>query len=345
MLVLLCLLAAPSFAWWQLGHMLVAQIAYNGISPVLRLNVDAIARGNEEVFGFSPNFIESASWMDDVKALGLTAFNDWHYVDEPYVLGNVTVPPPATANLTWALRQMRDAYRTTRASLGSRCFALRCLVHLVGDAGQPMHATSLFSDAFPDGDAGGNSFRVRYRGMNTNLHSFFDSGAFRLNDTLSQPLTTGQSLRLSQLAGTIESQFPFSSFPAAQLAFDPAGWIQQSRAHAISTVYLNGQLQVNSDITEEYATNAYNLALQQIALSGYRLQLLLTQNQVPTATSDFGRPTWIVIVVASTCGAFVVGLVGGVFGHWLLQRRRKRFRYLSSIDRDSEDDLVVAREV
>jgi hypothetical protein len=121
MLVLLCLLAAPSFAWWQLGHMLVAQIAYNGISPVLRLNVDAIARGNEEVFGFSPNFIESASWMDDVKALGLTAFNDWHYVDEPYVLGNVTVPPPATANLTWALRIAPRVPRWARA-------ALRCAV-------------------------------------------------------------------------------------------------------------------------------------------------------------------------------------------------------------------------
>src|SRR5262245_48474805 len=41
-----------------------------------------------------------------------------------------------------------------------RSYDLVWLIHLVGDAHQPLHATARFSKTFPDGDAGGNPVKI-----------------------------------------------------------------------------------------------------------------------------------------------------------------------------------------
>ncbi len=171
--------------------------------------------------------------MDDLKTMGLNAFNSWHYCDVPFVIGNVVPPPSPEVNLTWALQDMLSSYKTTRASAGSRAFALRSLVHLVGDIGQPLHSTSLYSADFPTGDQGGNLFKVKYRGAVVNLHNVFDSGAFRLNDTLSQPLTTAQALRIQALAEEAVKLYPRSSFSDADVFFDPMAWINSAHSLAV----------------------------------------------------------------------------------------------------------------
>jgi len=59
----------------------------------------------------------------------------------------------------------------------------RYLVHIVGDIHQPLHSVSLFNSTFPSGDRGGNSLKITL--LNTtvqNLHSFWDAGAFRIQN-------------------------------------------------------------------------------------------------------------------------------------------------------------------
>ncbi len=96
--------------------------------------------------------------MDDLKIMGLNAFNSWHYCDIPIVFGNIVPKPIGDVNSTWAIQTMLASYRTTRATAGSRAFALRALVHLVGDIGQPLHNCNLYSPDFPEGDEGFFSF-------------------------------------------------------------------------------------------------------------------------------------------------------------------------------------------
>jgi len=60
--------------------------------------------------------------------------------------------------------------------------ALRFLTHIIGDVHQPLHSAALFNDQFPNGDEGGNLFKIVYPAdKNINgLHKFFDSGAAKL---------------------------------------------------------------------------------------------------------------------------------------------------------------------
>jgi len=60
--------------------------------------------------------------------------------------------------------------------------ALRFLTHIIGDIHQPLHAAALFNDQFPNGDQGGNLFKIVYPDNKeiNGLHKFFDSGAAKL---------------------------------------------------------------------------------------------------------------------------------------------------------------------
>jgi hypothetical protein len=64
-----------------------------------------------------------------------------------------------------------------------RALFARYLIHMVGDIHQPLHSVALFNHTFPKGDAGGNLLKIKLlNGSVENFHSFWDSGAFRLQN-------------------------------------------------------------------------------------------------------------------------------------------------------------------
>ena len=82
-------------------------------------------------------------------------------------------------NATWALNQSKRTLSDTK-NHGmddglSRSFMLRYLIHNVGDIHQPLHGAAYYSDKFPKGDRGGNSWKVTYNKEINNLHKLWDS--------------------------------------------------------------------------------------------------------------------------------------------------------------------------
>ena len=60
-----------------------------------------------------------------------------------------------------------------------RSFALRLIIHYVGDVHQPLHSTAEVDDEFPTGDRGGNSEKVPSQGGADNLHAIWDSVVYQ----------------------------------------------------------------------------------------------------------------------------------------------------------------------
>jgi len=59
-------------------------------------------------------------------------------------------------------------------------YALRLLIHYIGDIHQPLHASSRYTTAYPKGDEGGNDLRISVTNKGpgetpNNLHSLWDS--------------------------------------------------------------------------------------------------------------------------------------------------------------------------
>ncbi|HEX8833087.1 MAG TPA: S1/P1 nuclease, partial [Abditibacteriaceae bacterium] len=156
-------LATTAHAWWDGGHMVVAQIAHTRLEPKVRARVDALVGQGAQPR--NNTFVTAACWPDDLKDYNVHAYDTWHYTNLPLVLTGGK-PPKVQPNIDilWAMNQCVNAIKKrkpnpkypNREILATpdieKARALRFLIHLVGDVHQPLHSTTLYSAAHPHGD-------------------------------------------------------------------------------------------------------------------------------------------------------------------------------------------------
>jgi len=73
-------------AWWDKGHMLVSQIAYNYLTDTHRETArnkfnSLIEAFNPFTDGKSNSFAEAAVWADDIKSYGANFFDNYHFTN------------------------------------------------------------------------------------------------------------------------------------------------------------------------------------------------------------------------------------------------------------------------
>jgi hypothetical protein len=158
--------------------------------------------------------------------------------------------------------------------------ALAWLVHLVGDIHQPLHACALYSADYPTGDRGGNLMMVKYHGVVTNLHAFWDE---RLGGYMTFKLVDAVADKAGQAypRAALEKEIAITAFK---------DWAGESFALARDVVYQGGKLKgvtraasaadkgaTTPELPEKYDATARNLAHHRTALAGYRLADLLNK--------------------------------------------------------------------
>lgn len=85
-IILVSFLILISNAWWDKGHMLVSQIAYNHLTQTNR--IDARDQFDKLITAFNPftdgktqDFVEAAVWADDIKTYGANFFDSYHFIN------------------------------------------------------------------------------------------------------------------------------------------------------------------------------------------------------------------------------------------------------------------------
>ena len=182
--------ARPAAAWDSIGHMIVAQIAWEQLTPEARAGVEeALGRFNVKkasdrwVEDAPYDFVTASCWMDDIRSLqDRYDFGPWHFVNFPPEAEGFPEPEAGEApNVVWGIQRCLDimAGREDDPAIDSDQ-AMVMLLHMVGDIHQPLHTTNR------GGDMGGNLVTVRNmhvvrdeeafgRKREGNLHSFWDS--------------------------------------------------------------------------------------------------------------------------------------------------------------------------
>jgi hypothetical protein len=174
MIKYLCLLGLwigavfPAYAWDASGHYLIGAIAYQHLSPAVRTQVDRLIHAPDEVYPVE-DFIAAGVFADDLKQQGISVYNSWHYISQPYAMDHQRTFPPQMHNVVWAIEQCQAIVGNTTLPAFTRGFFLRLLIHFVGDIHQPLHAINLFSKTYPAGDAGGNRYVIEHP-LADNLH-------------------------------------------------------------------------------------------------------------------------------------------------------------------------------
>lgn len=167
--ILLCSLfffGSSASAWAPLGHETVARIAFLNLSPTASLKIEQIL-GNDK-------FVESANWADSVKNSANWKHTEaYHYtsVDDgssyAETLSSLAAKKQNEGDIVMAISKSLVVLRDVNATADKKKYALKFLIHFVGDIHQPLHVGR-------PGDRGGNSIPVNWYGRETNLHWVWD---------------------------------------------------------------------------------------------------------------------------------------------------------------------------
>ena len=305
-LVLVSGFEVSGYAWDPYGHMAVAYVAYQKLTPQAMKRANGLIKLNPkygEWSGWVPAsatqadkdrmiFMLAATWPDEIKS-------DPSYTSDGSANGNRpegSPDPSANKGYTDKLRhkywhfvdtpftqdgtalppiptpnaQERIAlFRGVLAS-GSddalKSYDLTWLLHLVGDVHQPLHCATRVSSTNLDGDNGGND--VKLSGTPGELHAFWDD-----------LLGTGTNTQAALLPAIKSAKKLAAANPALAAISDEKVWIAESFQAAQRTVYQPPVLAGNGPftLTSQYTRKATKLAKKRIALAGERLANLINK--------------------------------------------------------------------
>ncbi len=261
-------LPAAVFAWGSTGHQIVAMIAYQHLTPKAKAEVDNLTQVTSHTRSAMWRFLNAATMPDHIKFDGVKAFNQWHFIDLPYSPDGSNEAAVNPENVVWATRQAEQVLNSRKANRYEKGFFLAMLAHFVGDATQPLHCAVLFSHQHPQGDVGGNEYKIKTSWV-SDLHGFWDQGLglFRRQGNRRQ-----YDHHLYQLVTSIEQQFPEKKLEPLMALDDPQVWAQQSHQYAVKFAYTVPE---NTVPSAAYIKKGQYIAEQQVALAGYRLAALL----------------------------------------------------------------------
>lgn len=249
-LLIVSLVVPNALAWGGSGHKITARLAQEKLS-------DGAERKVREILG--------TRWMADVASLpddwrkneGAQMTSVWHFVNTRIEDDTYDQPRdcPGDQCVVEQIKDMTDALSNPEASQSAKRDALIYIIHFVGDVHQPMHAGS--GTVNGKSDRGGNEIKVRFNGMDSNLHAVWDSG-----------LISRRGFNVAQYVEHLEENV------VAELEDDangtPADWANESHKLAQEKRVAN-----NTTITNSYIQDALPIVDERLALGALRLAKLI----------------------------------------------------------------------
>jgi len=269
---LLCLgIATTAYAWSRLGHGLVGELAERHLDPKAKAEVARLLAGEPD-----PTLGGIASWADDLRNTDPERFKQtsrWHYINAK---GggcdfDMTRDCPDGNCVVGAIEKQRAILADRSQPLDARRDALKFVVHLVGDAHQPMHAGNRT-------DSGGNGYQISLRTpiepeayakknyvdgvMGTNLHSIWD-----------YYILADKGLSLKDYADRLDKlPWPPYAAPAPQDLM-PMPWARES----CRLIDVRGLYPPTHTLDSAYLDAMRPLAEQRVRQAAWRLARLLNE--------------------------------------------------------------------
>jgi hypothetical protein len=279
------ILCTPSISlgWGAGGHMMTAHIAFRRLNPTARAKATellAIPINPAAVTATSLNFVNASHWADDLRPFPeFDSFKPLHYKDFFFTLDGSTLPEIDPNNIVKALEDNVNILKTSNDK-NAQAQALRFVIHFVGDIHQPLHCTAKVSKAQPEGDQGGNLFKIKVVGddgtlKDSNLHSYWDGGIGAFPRT--GPNFAPPPLRTIAPAARLATRANPPTNPALKLN-DPFNfdiWAEESFKLGQNVVYRG--IRAGRRPTSSYNQRALRVARQRVAWGGYRLAALLNE--------------------------------------------------------------------
>lgn len=271
---LACLHTCILSAWWDAGHMTMAQIAYDELEGKVRTEVDSLIKVFSETYPEMRDFVVASIWPDLDEEIAchppkrLRTLIHWTNIphDPDTLLKNrdkqIISKKNQERDVLTEIHRLSEILKNKEALAIDRAEALVLLTHFIADIHQPMHSTTCYSKKHIHGDLGGNLYSLK--GKYTNLHLLWDAagGALPEQKFIENPFSVNEH------AQEVTHTYPQNAFSQRT----PDDWAKESHELAAAFAYT---IQENSEPSQEYLQNVQKFSKQRIAAAGHRLANLL----------------------------------------------------------------------
>lgn len=238
-------------AWGMTGHRIVAEIAERNLTPEAKKGIDELLGGQSLAYW--------ANWGDFIKSDTLDTWKHtyiWHYVNAPSGLSKAEfvnyIKQVKQDNVYSEIPKLEAIVKDKNQSKENRRYALIFLIHLAGDAHQPMHVGR-------EEDLGGNRVKLKWFGEDVNLHSLWDSKLIDFEQYSYTEYASALNVVTEQEKEAIE-------------AGELEDWLFES--HEIAS-YLYGMVNEGDELKFDYQFKTKDIMESQLRKGGLRLAKIL----------------------------------------------------------------------
>lgn len=235
-----------AFPWGKTGHRVVGLVAERHLTKKARKNIEKILQ--EETMAEVSNFMDFIRSDESYDHMGA-----WHYATIPDGMTYEDVGTPEAGDVIFTINRLISELKTKNFTDRDEAFALKCLIHLIGDIHQPLHVGN-------GEDKGGNDAKVEYFWQSSNLHRVWDSG-----------IIDGQDLSYTEYTNWIDeaSEREIEKWQKESVLT----WAYESMAYR-AQVY---DLPESKKINYEYDYKNLDLVNQRLLQAGIRLAGILNK--------------------------------------------------------------------
>ncbi len=235
-------------AWGRTGHRVLARVAASRLSTHTRKEVKTLLSGR--------SLAAVSTLPDEWRKTTRPETAHWHFVDIPKdetTYDQARDCPNGDCVIEAIARQQTILADHTRPKK-ARTEALIFLIHLVGDAHQPLHCAD-------DHDRGGNDVQVKFFGEDTNLHAVWD-------DSLIKKTQLSEAAYAKKLTTWLSSQSVTDLQSGAV-----TDWALE--AHQLAKEHAYGDVPASKRLGAKYFKSAIPVVDEQLAKAAVRLAKIL----------------------------------------------------------------------
>jgi hypothetical protein len=239
-------------------------------------------------------FVEASVFADDYKYGPANWQGDQHFTNRPYYPEgfssdfNIDYDEYNITESTYALIQWLseaddgEDYKTAYVYTYltglyteevAESYALRLLIHYLGDIHQPLHCEQLYDAENPNGDLGGNTFTIPSQMGSKNLHAVWDHMMLVEHVTIKRPIPEDYWPEfVSDCAVILEAGSSAVQDPSTYENLSVAEWAKESYDIAITSY---DGLTENEYIPDWYLDANLPVTQQRVTQAGYRLAYVI----------------------------------------------------------------------
>jgi hypothetical protein len=284
----------PGFSWNSTGHRVIAAIAWENLTPTAKNRIIEILKqapndsdltdlyDTSSEFAEKEFFMGAAYWPDIVRDRDEKVRYEkyhkghWHYIGSYWKQtenGPVKADGPVEdENIVERITYFKKTLADPNVSDADKAVQIAWVLHLIGDIHMPLHNTSQINADSPEGDLGGNRFRLGDE-WPWNLHAFWD-GILDVANPKAEDVEDFDYY-LSNAKQITEKHTKKSLSNSVELA-DATKWNEEGKQLTMNKVYPS-YLKQNEQPPAAYKKEAYTIAQKQMALSGYRMAAYLNE--------------------------------------------------------------------